>query len=64
MLFSARPARVIEEIRVSEHIGAERTLAVKSTQAFFTLRNSILDVTRKLALQTERIMMQGGEASA
>lgn len=64
MLFSARPARVIEEIRVSEHIGAERTLAVKSTQAFFALRNSILDVTRKLALQTERIMMQGGELSA
>jgi len=64
MLFSARPARVLQEIRVGDHIGTERPLAVKSTQAFFELRNSILDVTRKLALQTERIMLQGGMASA
>jgi ABC-type nitrate/sulfonate/bicarbonate transport system ATPase subunit len=64
MLFSARPARVLQEIRVGDHIGTERPLAVKSTQAFFALRNSILDVTRKLALQTEKIMLQGGMASA
>jgi NitT/TauT family transport system ATP-binding protein len=62
MLFSARPARVIQEIRVSDHIGQDRSLAVKSTQAFFALRNSILEVTRTLALQTEKIMMQGGMA--
>ncbi|MCG3202016.1 MAG: Bicarbonate transport ATP-binding protein CmpD [Gammaproteobacteria bacterium] len=60
MLFSARPARVLQEIRVGDHIGTQRPLAVKSTQAFFALRNSILDVTRRLALQTEKIMLQGG----
>ncbi|MCG3143670.1 MAG: Taurine import ATP-binding protein TauB [Gammaproteobacteria bacterium] len=64
MLFSARPARVLQEIRVGDHIGTERPLAVKSTQAFFALRNSILDVTRKLALQTEKIMLQGGMSPA
>ncbi len=64
VLFSARPARVLQEIRVGDHIGSERPLAVKSTQAFFALRNSILDVTRKLALQTERIMLQGGVSPA
>jgi ABC-type nitrate/sulfonate/bicarbonate transport system ATPase subunit len=63
VLFSARPARVLQEIRVGDHIGTERPLAVKSTQAFFALRNSILDVTRKLALQTEKILLQGGMAS-
>jgi ABC-type nitrate/sulfonate/bicarbonate transport system ATPase subunit len=64
LLFSARPARVLQEIRVGDHIGTERPLAVKSTQAFFELRNSILDVTRKLALQTEKIMLQGGMPTA
>jgi NitT/TauT family transport system ATP-binding protein len=45
-LFSARPARVVEEIRVADHMPGERHLAIKESEAFFHLRNHVRDVMR------------------
>ena len=45
-MFSARPARVIEEIDVNEAIGPERTSDTKETDAFFHLRNRVRDLMR------------------
>lgn len=62
MVFSARPARIIEEIRVGEFIDGDRSLETKSSQTFFELRNQILAVTRAQALRTEELMMGKGSA--
>ena len=48
-LFSARPATIIEEIRVGEHIAGKRDLNTKETQDFFHLRNHVRDVMRSQA---------------
>ena len=48
-LFSARPAMIIEEIRVGEHIAGKRDLNTKETQDFFHLRNHVRDVMRSQA---------------
>jgi len=45
-LFSARPTRVVEEIRVADHMSGERSLAIKESEAFFHLRNHVRDVMR------------------
>jgi NitT/TauT family transport system ATP-binding protein len=60
-IFSARPARILEEVRVSEILPAERSLDTKDSETFFRLRNRILGVTRAQALRTEELMA-GGEA--
>ncbi len=48
-MFSARPARVIEEIDVNETIGPERTSDTKETDVFFHLRNHVRDLMRDQA---------------
>ena len=48
-MFSARPARVIEEIDVNEAIGSERMADTKETDAFFHLRNHVRDLMRDQA---------------
>jgi NitT/TauT family transport system ATP-binding protein len=58
-VFSARPATILEEIRVADFLPAERSLETKETEAFFRLRNRILGVTRAQALRTEAMMAQG-----
>jgi NitT/TauT family transport system ATP-binding protein len=58
-IFSARPARILEEVRVSDYLPAERTLEHKDSEVFFKLRNRILGITRAQALRTEQIMMEG-----
>jgi NitT/TauT family transport system ATP-binding protein len=55
VMFSARPATIIEEIQVGEHIEGERTLETKETQAFFHLRNHVLEAMRVQARRTEEI---------
>ena len=45
-IFSARPARIVEEIRVGEVITGKRDLATKETRAFFDLRNRVRDLMR------------------
>jgi len=56
-IFSARPARILEEVRVSDYLPAERTLEHKDSEVFFKLRNRILGITRAQALRTEQIIM-------
>jgi len=56
-IFSARPARILEEVRVCDVLPAARTLEHKDSETFFKLRNRILGITRAQALRTEQIMM-------
>jgi NitT/TauT family transport system ATP-binding protein len=46
ILFSARPARILRDINVTEVLGAERSLQTRETQAFFKLRNDVLHMVR------------------
>ena len=55
IMFSARPATIIEEIMVGEHIEGQRELETKETQAFFHLRNHVLEVMRVEARRTEEL---------
>ena len=56
IIFSVRPATIIEEIRVQDYlIDAERTAATKESEAFFKLRNRILNLTREQARRTEEL---------
>ena len=57
-LFSARPARIIEEVRVADHLPDARPLELKESEVFFRLRNRILGITRAQALRTEQLMME------
>ena len=45
-IFSARPARIVEEIRVGEVITGKRDLGTKETRPFFDLRNRVRDLMR------------------
>jgi NitT/TauT family transport system ATP-binding protein len=56
-IFSARPARILEEVRVCDLLPAERNLETKDSEVFFKLRNRILGITRAQALRTEQLMM-------
>lgn len=53
IIFSARPARVLEDIRVGDTLTEERTLETKESQPFFELRNHVLDVVRVQAQRAE-----------
>jgi ABC-type nitrate/sulfonate/bicarbonate transport system ATPase subunit len=55
IMFSARPATIIEEVQVGDHIAGERTLETKETQAFFHLRNHVLEAMRVQARRTEEL---------
>lgn len=46
-MFSARPAKILEEIAVNDAIGRERTADTKESQDFFHLRNHVRDVMRE-----------------
>ena len=54
-MFSARPAMIIEEIKVADHIPGERDIAIKETEAFFHLCNHVRDVMRNEARRTEEM---------
>ena len=54
-VFSARPATIIEEITVADHLEGERTLELKDTETFFHLRNHLLELTRAQARRTEEL---------
>ena len=45
-IFSSRPARIVEEIRVGEIIPGRRDLGTKETRPFFDLRNRVRDRMR------------------
>ena len=46
IVFSARPARVLEDVVVSASLPAERTLDVTELPAFRSLRHEVLDLIR------------------
>ena len=54
-IFSARPARIVEEIRVGEIIPGKRDLTTKETRPFFDLRNRVRDLMRGEATAVDRI---------
>jgi NitT/TauT family transport system ATP-binding protein len=56
-IFSARPARILQEVRVTDYLPTERNLETKDSETFFKLRNQILGITRAQALRNEQIMM-------
>jgi len=56
-IFSARPAHILQEVRVTDYLPPERNLETKDSETFFKLRNQILGITRAQALRTEQIMM-------
>jgi ABC-type nitrate/sulfonate/bicarbonate transport system ATPase subunit len=58
-VFSARPASIIEEIQVAEHVPGERSIDAKETEAFFHLRNHVRDVMRKQAQYAEDELAAG-----
>lgn len=53
-IFSARPAKIVEEIRVGEVIAGKRSITTKETRAFFDLRNRVRDRMRGEATAMER----------
>ena len=55
-VFSARPARIIDEITVADFLQGERTLEIKQSEAFFHLRNHLLEVTRAQARRAEDLI--------
>ena len=56
IIFSARPATIIEQIQVQDYLGdTQRTPQTKESEAFFTLRNRILTITREQARRTEEL---------
>jgi len=57
-MFSARPATIIEEIKVADHILGERTITTKETEAFFHLRNHVRDIMRDQARATEEKLQE------
>ena len=53
-MFSARPATIVEEITVADHLPGERTMNSKESEAFFHLRNRVRDLMRSQVGMTER----------
>jgi NitT/TauT family transport system ATP-binding protein len=53
IVFSARPARVLRDLRVSAELPAERTLEIQETPAFRKLRHEVLSLIRDEEERTE-----------
>ena len=50
-MFSARPARIVEEIDIASELGTERDARTKERETFFHVRNHVRDLMRKQARQ-------------
>jgi ABC-type nitrate/sulfonate/bicarbonate transport system ATPase subunit len=46
IVFSARPARILRDLRVSAELGAERTLDIQESSAFRKMRHEVLALIR------------------
>lgn len=57
-MFSTRPATVIEEIKVADHLGEARGVEGKTAEAFFHLCNHVRDLMRQEAIRTESLAQQ------
>lgn len=58
LVFSARPATIIDEFRVADHLPVEHDLDVKDSAEFLHLRNRILGITRAQAKRTEELQVE------
>ena len=63
-VFSARPARVIQEIAVADFLQGARTLEIKNSEAFFHLRNHLLEVTRAQARRAEDLITESASSAS
>jgi NitT/TauT family transport system ATP-binding protein len=63
-IFSARPATIIEEVRVNEVLPAKRDLKVKDSAEFLHLRNRIQAVIRAQARRSEEEMFRAPAPTA
>ena len=63
-IFSARPATIIEEVRVNEMLPAKRDLKVKDSAEFLHIRNRIQAVIRAQARRSEEEMFRAPASSA
>jgi ABC-type nitrate/sulfonate/bicarbonate transport system ATPase subunit len=62
-MFSARPARVVEECRVNDVMPGQRTMATKETDAFFRLRNHVRNIMQAQTTEADVIgASDGGSA--
>ena len=59
-MFSARPAAIIEVIKVADHVPGKRTMATKESEAFFHLRNHVRDVMRGQTGRMEELSQSPG----
>lgn len=55
VVFSARPARIIEQVDVRREVGGEMSLETKDSEVFFQLRNRVLGLVREEAQRAERM---------
>ncbi len=52
-MFSARPATIVEEVRVGDHIEGLRGIDTKESEAFFKLRNHVRELMRDQARRAD-----------
>ncbi|MGF6997388.1 ABC transporter ATP-binding protein [Paraburkholderia sp. GAS32] len=52
IVFSRRPARVLEDIDVTSHLGTTRTLALRDSETFFHMKTKIIQTVREMAENT------------
>ena len=62
-VFSARPATIIEAIRVGDHVPGARDIAFKESEPFFHLRNRVRDLMRGETRQNGGRPQAGGTAA-
>lgn len=48
IIFSRRPARIVEDIDVNAYLGSDRTLALRDGDTFFRLKTKIIQTVRKM----------------
>ena len=54
IVFTRRPARILEEVDVTTRLGPTRSLEMREGAEFFALRNELLHLVRSTAPQEER----------
>jgi NitT/TauT family transport system ATP-binding protein len=52
IVFSRRPARVLEDIDVTSDLGTTRTLALRDSETFFRMKTKIIQTVREMAENT------------
>jgi NitT/TauT family transport system ATP-binding protein len=53
IVFSARPARIMADVKIGDRIPSERNLELRDSRAFFDLRNELLALVRQSSRETQ-----------